>query len=481
MSTLDNQDFDVLIVGAGFTGMYHLHQLRRRGYSVKVLEAGGDVGGVWWWNCYPGARVDSEFFIYQFAMEDLWKDFSFTEKFPGRQEIMSYMHYVDQKLDLRRDIVFDTRVASAQFNVDTGRWAVTTESGTTVHALFFLLCTGFASKPSFPMIKGLDMFSGISTHTALWPQSGIDLKNRRVGVIGTGASGVQVIQEAGPQASHLTVFLRTPSIAFPMRQRPVDDATQKRVKEELFPHILRRRMQTFSGFHYDLIPKKIVDTTAEERFLQFEELWDKGGFHFYLESYQDVFSDKRANDMLYGFWRDKVRARISDPVRQEILAPMVPIRPLGSVHFPCLEQRYYENFNQPNVRLINLRENPIAEIIPKGVKTQDGTEHELDVLVFATGFDAVTGGMKAIDIRGTDGVRIGDKWEKKGLSTYLGLMSAGYPNMFFPFGPHGPTADCNGPTCIVRRVIGLIFMHSIVMVGNTRRLDRRVSRAHEEE
>ena len=473
LSSLANQDLDVLIVGAGFAGMYHLHQLRKRGYSVKVLEAGGDIGGVWWWNCYPGARTDSEFFIYQFAMEDLWKDFSFTEKFPARKEIMSYMHYVDQKFDLRRDMVFNTRVASAQFDLDTGRWAVTTESGTTIYTLFFIVCTGFASKPSIPLIKGLHTFTGISTHTALWPQGGIDLKDRRVGIVGTGASGVQVIQQAGPQASHLTVFQRTPQIAFPMRQRLVDDATQKRLKEELFPHILRRRMQTHTGFHYDLIPKKVMNTTAEERFLQFEELWDKGAYHFYLGNYEDAYSDKRANDMIYEFWRDKVRARINDPARKDILAPMVPIRPLGAVHFPCLEQQFYEVFNQSNVTLINLRENPIAEIIPKGVKTQDGTEHEMDVLVFATGFDAVTGGMKAIDIRGTGGVRISDKWKKKGLSTYLGLMSAGYPNMFFPYGPHGPTADCNGPTCIVRLVICFFYIHIIDRhVGDARRLDR---------
>ncbi|KAF8236663.1 cyclohexanone monooxygenase [Tricholoma matsutake] len=447
LSTLANQHLDVLIVGAGFSGMYLLYQLRKRGYSVKVLEAGGDIGGVWWWNCYPGARTDSDFCIYQFAMEDLWKDFSFTEHFPARKEVLSYIHYVDKKLDLRRDMVFNARVASAQFNPGVGRWTVTTESGTTVHANFFLVCTGFASKPFIPVIKGLDTFAGNFTHTALWPQEGIDLQNKRVGVVGTGASGVQVIQQAGPQAAHLTVFQRTSPITFPMRQRPVDDDTQNRMKEGLYPHILRRRAQTLGGFHYDLIPKKLLDTSAEERHLKFEELWDRGAFHSYLGTYTDVLTEKRANDIVYEFWRDKVRARINDPVTRELLAPMIPVQGFGAGRFPCLEQRFYEVFNQSNVKLINLRENPIDEILPKGAKTRDGTEHELDVLVFATGFDAVTGGIKAIDIRGTDGVRIGDKWDKK-LSTYLGLMSVGYPNMFFPYGPHGPTSDCNGPTCI---------------------------------
>jgi cation diffusion facilitator CzcD-associated flavoprotein CzcO len=304
-----------------------------------------------------------------------------------------------------------------------------------------------------------------------------------VGVVGTGASGVQVIQQAGPQASHLTVFQRTPQIAFPMRQRPIDDAMQKRMKEELCPPILRRRKQTFSGIHYDLIPKKLVDTTTEERFVKFEEQWDKGGFNFYLGMYMDVFSDKRANDALYEFWRDKVRARIHDPVKKEMLAPTVSVRPLGAVHFPCLEQQFYEVFNQSNVTLINLRENPIDEILPKGVKTQDGTEHELDVLVFATGFDAVTGGMKVIDIRGVDGVRISDKWEKNGVSTYLGLMSVGYPNMFFPYDPRGPTSECNGPACILCPITVLLSSYShtsYTYAGSTRHLDRRLPRAYEE-
>ncbi|KAF4620279.1 hypothetical protein D9613_000206 [Agrocybe pediades] len=440
------EEFDVLVVGAGFAGAYQLHKLRNAGFSVKVFEAGSGMGGTWYWNCYPGARVDSDFSIYQLSMEELWKDWTWKERFPGRQELVDYFAYVDKKLDLSRDISFDTRVTAAHFDTTVDRWIVSTENGRVVRPRFLILCTGFASKPLYPNVKGLETFQGVMHHTARWPQTGVDLAGKRIGVIGTGASGVQVIQESGPVASHLTVFQRTPNYAMPMVQHDLTEEAQTKMKAELIPAILRRRKQTFAGFQYSTIDRGVFDMTPEERLLSFEDLWRLGGLQFWLGGYTDIFVDERANDEAYRFWRKKVIERVNDPEMQRKLAPEVPPHPFG-VKRPALEQNYYEVYNQPNVTLIDLAENPIVEVTPKGVKTQDGVEHELDILVLATGFDAVTGSISQIDIRGTDGSLIREKWGNR-LSTYLGMTCAGYPNMFFSYGPQGPTAFCNGPTCV---------------------------------
>lgn len=445
-----DQELDALVVGAGFGGVYQLHNLRKLGYKVKVFEAGADLGGIWYWNCYPGARVDSDVPIYELSMEELWKDWNWTERFPGWKELREYFHYVDKKLDLSRDIHFNTRVVSAQYDSAADRWAVTAQDGTVVRPRFFILCTGFASKSYIPDYKGLDTFKGVCHHTSKWPQEGVDLKNRRVGVIGTGASGVQVIQEAGPEAAHLTVFQRTPNLALPMEQKKFDDEMRAKMKQEVYPTVFIKRKETFAGFHFDLVAKNTFDVSAEERRLFFEELWTQGGFRFWLGTYSDMYTSQRANDEAYVFWREKVRKRLHDPAMHEKLAPTIAPHPFGTKR-PCLEQRYYEVYNQPNVTLVDVQENPVIEITPKGVKTLDGTEHELDVLVLATGFDSVTGGITQIDIRGTDGIHIRDKWVN-GLSTYLGLTTANFPNMFFLYGPHGPTAFCNGPTCAVRQI-----------------------------
>jgi len=449
LPNLSGQTLDALIVGAGFSGVHQLHELRSLGLSVKIFEAGASLGGTWYWNCYPGARVDSDFSVYQFSKEELWRDWTWSERFPDWTELRAYFHYVDTKLDISKDVVFNTRVVGAEFNTTTDRWAVTTHDGTVVHSRFLILCTGFASKPHFPSYPGLDTFSGVRHHTGQWPQDGsVDLRGKRIGVIGTGASGVQLIQESGPQASHLTVFQRTPNLALPMVQYPVDVHTQDKMKEVLYPYILRRRQQTFSGFHFDINVNSLLSLSPEERMLAFEDLWAKGGFYFWLGAFQDTFHDDRANDEVYKFWQRKVGDRIVDKEMRRKLAPEVAPHPFG-VKRPCLEQQYYEVYNQPNVTLVDVAENPISEITPKGVKTQDGKEHEFDVLVIATGFDAVTGSISQIDIRGTDGLLVREKWGK-GLATYLGMSIANFPNMFFTYGPQGPTAFCNGPTCAVR-------------------------------
>jgi cation diffusion facilitator CzcD-associated flavoprotein CzcO len=470
-ANLSGQTLDALVVGAGFSGVHQLHHLRSLGLSVKIFEAGASLGGTWYWNCYPGARVDSDFSIYQFSMEDLWRGWTWSERFPDWTELRAYFDYVDKKLNISKDVVFNTRVVAAEFDTSTDRWTVTAKDGTVVHPRFLVLCTGFASKPYFPPYPGLDTFKGICHHTGLWPQEGVDLRGKRIGVIGTGASGVQMIQECGPKASHLTVFQRTPNLALPMVQHPVDAKTQDKMKDELYPYIFRRRLQTFSGFQFSFILQSLLSISEEERMLAFEDLWAKGGFYYWLGAYEDTFYDQRANDEVYKFWQKKVAERLDNEEMRRKLAPVVAPHPFG-VKRPCLEQRYYEVYNQPNVTLVDLSENPISEITPKGVKTQDGEEHELDVLVLATGFDAVTGSITQIDIRGTDGELVRDKWGK-GLSTYLGLSVANYPNMFFTYGPHGPTAFCNGPTCTVRLhpFRNLIYTHLVFVIGIPKRLD----------
>jgi cyclohexanone monooxygenase len=436
-------EVDALVVGAGFAGLYQLHRLRKLGFSVQIFEAGSDLGGIWHWNCYPGARVDSHVPLYEYSMEELWRDWNWSERFPSWSELRSYFHYVDGKLDLSRDIRFNTRVTAAEFDLDRNQWVIHTDDGPAVRARFLILCAGFAAKHYVPDFEGLEDFEGVCHHTALWPQEGLDFGGKRVGVIGTGASGVQVIQEASRQAAHVTVFQRTPILALPMRQCKLDAEDQRRMKAE-YPEIFRRRRETFGGFEFDADERSALEVSEEERRAVYEEHWARGGFRFWLGSFSDVLMDEEANLTAYEFWRDKTRSRIEDPVLAEKLAPEIPPHPFG-VKRPSLEQFYYEAFNQDNVSLVDLRELPIERITASGVETRNGV-HELDILVLATGFDALTGGLTQIDIHGTQGATLKEKWAQ-GSRTHLGLASAGFPNLFFLYGPQSPSGFCNGPTC----------------------------------
>ena len=449
MTTQPTEELDVLVVGAGFAGLYQLDQLRTLGYSVKVYEAGSDMGGVWYWNCYPGARVDTWAPLYQFSREDLWRGWNFSELYPGWDEVRQYFHHVDQKLDLSTDIRFDTRVVAAEFDEERRQWAVRarnerTGDASTVRARYLVLCTGFGSKPYVPDIPGLDTFAGECHHTARWPQNGLDMAGKRVGVIGTGASGVQVIQESAPDAAHLTVFQRTPNTALPMRQQQLDDAANRAMKES-YPARFAKRSATFAGFDYDFQDKGALEVSDEERTTVYEKLWETGGFLPWLGTFNDIFFNADANATAYAFWRDKVRERIQDPAVAEKLAPTRAPHPFG-VKRPSLEQRYYEVYNQDNVELVDLRETPIQRVSPSGVVTEDGREHALDVLVLATGFDAVTGGLTAMDIRDTEGRSFADVFAD-GTRTHLGSATAGFPNLLYIYGPQSPSAFCNGPTC----------------------------------
>ena len=437
------EDFAVIIVGAGFAGLYLLDRLRSMGMAVQVFEAGGGLGGVWYWNCYPGARVDSPGPIYQYSRDDLWRKWQFSELYPSWQEIREYFRYVDEKLCLSRDIRFNRRVNEAELDPARNRWIVRSNDGSVASGRYFVLCTGFGSKPYVPDLPGLSDFAGERHHTALWPQQGLDMAGKRVGVIGTGASGVQVAQEAAGVAAHLTVFQRTPNLALPMRQTKLDDDTIRRMKEK-YPEIYDKRTKTFAGFDYDFLTKSAFEVSDDERQAIFERLWEVGGFAPWLGTFNDIFVNEEANRAVYNFWRDKTRARINDPAVAEILAPAEPIHPFG-VKRPSLEQHFYEIFNQHNVSLVDLRTAPIERVTRTGIKTATG-EHDLDVLVLATGFDAVTGGLTSIDIRGTQGETLKEKWAR-GARAHLGMAVAGFPNLLFVYGPQSPNAFCNGPTC----------------------------------
>ena len=436
-------DHDVVVVGAGFAGLYQLHRLRALGFSVVLLEAGSGLGGIWHWNCYPGARVDSHVPVYEFSDEALWRDWYWDERFPDWRALRRYFEHVDEKWDLRRDIRFDTRVEAASWHEAERSWELTTANGLMLRTRFLVMCTGFAAKAYVPDLPGLDDFGGVRHHTAHWPQDGLDLTGLRVGVIGTGASGVQVIQEAAKVADQLVVFQRTPILALAMQQRRLSRAEQDEAKAG-YPAIFRQRAETFGGFDIMTRDDRALEVSDSVRREVFEELWQAGGFSFWAGNFADILRDEAANRTAYDFWREKVLERIDDPAVAAVLAPVDPPHPIGAKR-PSLEQDFYEAFNQENVTLVDLQKTPIDRITSNGVRTT-ASEYELDVLVMATGFDAVTGGLTSVNIRGCDGISLRSYWAD-GVRSHLGIASAGFPNLIYLYGPQSPSGFCNGPTC----------------------------------
>lgn len=441
-SITEEPAYDAIIIGAGFGGCYALHALRKEGFNCLVIDDGKDLGGVWHWNCYPGARVDTKVPLYEFSNEDVWSGWTWSQKYPGVEEIRRYFAHVESKLHLKEDILFNTRVQAANYDEASTTWSIHCNDGKVRRSTFFVLCTGFAAKPYIPTFAGLETFEGASFHTSKWPQSGIDTKNKRIGVVGNGSSGLQVIQELAPEAGHLTVFQRSPTYALPMRQGPLSVEDQNKAD---YPKLFKLRQETFAGIDREFNLVSATDETEEDRNKFFEKIWAEGGLSFWLATYKDVLIDRKINREAYDFWRSKVLPRIKKPGLAEPLAPEIPPYYFGTKR-ATLEQRYYEVYNQENVDLIDAKANPIAEVLPKGVKTADGVFRELDILVLATGFDSVTGGILSIDIQGIKNQSLKDKWSQ-GTFTNLGLMTAGFPNMMFLYGPQGPTSFCNGPTC----------------------------------
>jgi cyclohexanone monooxygenase len=437
MSVQHTIEIDAVVIGAGFAGLYALHRLRERGFSAKLFEKGDGVGGTWYWNRYPGARCDVESFEYQYSFsEALGRAWTWTERYPTQPEILRYANFVADYLDLRRDIQLETGVISAIFDEPVSRWRLVTDRGESILAKVCILATGSLSASVVPDFKGLEDFEGQWFHTGRWPHEGVDFRGKRVAVIGTGSSGVQSIPVIAEQASQVYVFQRTPAYSMPAGNRGLMAEAIAAYKES-FAETKRLARSTWGGAVIHLAGPSALDVPPEELETELEKRWHLGGFHL-IQSYGDVGRNRAANELVAEFVRRKIYAVVNDPEVAETLTPRD--YPFGAKR-PCLDTNYYETFNQPHVELINLRKAPLEEITPRGVKA-GGTEYAVDIIVFATGFDAMTGSMLAFDIRGRQGLPLAEKWAAGPLN-YLGLTVAGFPNLFIITGPGSPSVLAN--------------------------------------
>lgn len=439
--------YDIIVIGAGLSGMYALHRLRGLGLSVRVFEAGGDVGGTWYWNRYPGARFDSESWTYGYSFdEEILQEWDWSEHFAAQPETLRYCNFVADKLDLRRDITFNSRVASATYDESANHWRTETEDGNRATARFLITALGPLSAPTVPDIPGIDTFNGEAYHTGKWPHEPVSFEGKRVAVIGTGATGVQAITEIAKTAAHLTVFQRTPNWAAPLHNSPIDDKAQRRIKAA-YPEIFATCRDSFGCFVHNPDPRNALDVSPEEREALFEKLYAEPGFGIWMGNFRDILIDEAANAMITEFMARKIRERVNDPGIAEKLTPRD--HGFGTRRLP-LESGYYEVFNQDNVRLVDVRETPIERITTTGINTS-AAGYAFDMIVYATGFDAITGAFDRVDLRGVAGQRLKDKWSN-GPRTYLGLQVAGFPNLLMLVGPHGAAPFCNMPRCIEQNV-----------------------------
>ena len=424
---------DVVVVGAGFAGLYALHGLRERGLTARGFEAGGDVGGTWYWNRYPGARVDIESLQYCFHFSpEIREEWFWSERFASQPELLRYFNYVADRFDLRRDIEFDTRVVSAVFNDVTNLWTVGTDKGDTVKATYCIMGTGLLSAPYSPPFPGVEDFRGEWYHSSRWPHEEVDLSGKRVGVIGTGSTGIQIVQTIAPEVGHLTVFQRTANYTTPGINRPLSEEEQRAFNAR-HDEWLGEVHGMFSGqtSEFPAPTKSALEDSAEERWRWLDERWVRGGHpQTLLYAYNDLMANQESNDALCDFVRAKIRSIVDDPETAELLCPKD--QPMGAKRVP-LEFGYFETFNRDNVTLVDVKSAPIERLTAGGLRA-GGAEYELDVIIFATGFDAITGAMLAIDIRREGGPALEELWAD-GPKNYLGLMVAGLPNLFAINGP----------------------------------------------
>jgi cation diffusion facilitator CzcD-associated flavoprotein CzcO len=441
------QKLDAVIIGAGFSGMYMLKKLRDDlGLSAKIIEAGKGVGGTWYWNCYPGARCDSDSYIYCYTFDkQLLQDWQWSERYPEQPEILRYLNHCADRFDLRKDVAFESRVTEASYDEATNRWTVRTDKGDSFVAQYLIAATGSLSATNIPKIKGLETFKGKWYHTSHWPHDGVDFTAKRVGVIGTGATAVQAIPMIAQQAKHLTVFQRTPNYCVPARNGKVDPEVWKQRKAS-YDQIKDNLRKSYFGFEMDFIPKSVIEASPEEREETFDRMWDEGGFRFWLGNYQDMFFVREANDLCADFVKRKIHSTVKDPAIAEKLTPNYAY---GTKRQP-LDTNYYETFNKDNVLLVDIKETPIDEITPTGVR-RGGKEYPFDILVLATGFDAMTGPLTRIKITGRGGRSLAQKWAD-GPHSYLGVAISGFPNFFTVTGPGSPSVLSNMPVSIEQHV-----------------------------
>lgn len=428
---------DVIVVGAGFAGMYAVHRFRSLGMSVIGVEGGGDVGGVWYWNRYPGARCDLMSVDYSYGFsEEIEQEWTWSEQFAGQPEILAYANFVADRLDLRRSFRFNTRVAGAAWDDERAIWRVTTDHGDVLEAPYCVMATGPLSIPKDPDIPGLERFKGELLRAQKWPHEPVSFEGKRVGVLGTGSSGIQIVQEVGRKAGELFVFQRTPSYTLPMRNHVIEPDYAAEMKRHY--RAMREAMRSNpTGGTRPATSRPYFSLPPSQRKEVMEHAWINGG-HTFLGSFSDLLSNEEANDQVADFVRDKISTIVKDPKTAEALKPRgYPI----FARRPCLDSDYYETYNLPNVHLVDLLSDPIVEITEKGIRTQSG-EIELDMLILATGYDALTGALLAFDVTGRDGRRLKDKWNS-GPRSCFGMMMEGFPNLFTPSGPNGPAALAN--------------------------------------
>lgn len=442
-----SQQLDAVIIGAGFAGLYQLHRLRNElGLKVRVLETGGGIGGTWYWNRYPGARCDSEShsYMYYFSKE-LVDEWEWSERYPGQAEIVRYLNHVADRFDLRRDIQLGTRVTEAAYDEATNLWTVRTEKGEAFEARYVISAVGCLSTANIPKIEGLESFAGKWYHTGQWPHEGVDFAGKRVGIIGTGSTGIQAIPVIAAQAGHLTVFQRTANYSIPARNAPLSASEKAELKAQAdeIRHVMNNNT---NGHPFWIQDRSALSVSEEERGRLYAKAWEKGGLRF-RSIFKDLLVDKAANDTAAEFIKDRIREIVKDPEKARILTDID--HPFASKR-PPVDSQYFETYNRDNVSLVNLRETPIERITPAGIRTTAG-EHPLDIIVFATGFDAMTGSLLKMDIRGRAGRKLREYWAA-GPKTYLGLQVPGFPNLFTITGPGSPSVLCNLPPHIEQNV-----------------------------
>lgn len=443
---------DAVVVGAGVAGLYQLYRLRELGLKVRAYEAGTGVGGTWYWNRYPGARFDSEAEIYQYWFdEDMYKAWQPSERYPAQPETERWLNWVADRQDLKKDIAFNKRIDHAHWNEAEQIWELTAQDGERIEARYFVACLGMLSAPLEERFPGQNSFKGQICHTARWPKGGVDLKGKRVAVVGIGATGIQVIQTIKSEVGEMTVFVRTPQYIIPMRN-PKYSAEDWARQGARFHELKKRVRGTFAGFEYDFDAGPWESDTPEQREAVLEKLWNDGSLSLWLSSYPEMFFDEKVSEVVSDFVRRKMRARLKDdPKLCELLVPKQSDYGFGTHRVP-LENGFLEAFLQDNVHTVNCRETPIQRIVPEGIQTADGKVHEFDVIVLAVGFDAGSGALARMDIRGRDGRSLTEAWNKE-IRTAMGMQMHGYPNLFSTASPLAPTAAlCNMPTCLQAQV-----------------------------
>jgi cyclohexanone monooxygenase len=435
-SRAEGSDFDVVVVGAGFAGMYMLHLLRQRGFSVCVLEAASGVGGTWYWNRYPGARCDGESMFYSYAFSDaLQQEWEWSERYAAQPEILRYANHVADRFDLRRDIRFDSRVTKALRDEAANRWRIETEEGARLTAQYCIMATGCLSAANRPTFPGMESFAGAIYHTGQWPHARIDFTGQRVGVIGTGSSGIQAIPLIAAQAEQLYVFQRTPNYAIPAWNAPLAPKVVSAIKAR-YPELRARQRETLTGNMWDVSHPSALAVTEQERQREYERRWQEGGLGF-MASYGDLLYSAEANATAADFVRAKIRAIVHDP---EVAEKLMPDYILGCKRL-CVDTGYYDTYNRSNVTLVDVKATPIETFVPEGIRVDDRL-YAVDAVVLATGFDAMTGALRRIDIRNGEGATLRDKWQG-GPVSYLGLSVAGFPNLFTITGPGSPSVLTN--------------------------------------